>query len=350
MNSSILHLGELASNNVVHDLRNGTEYIERVKEMSDEIYLRDSFEKIARPVEYVCNCYPNFSISKGMPKSIFADQFGYDMQKDISEHMKEFYAGKINKDELNDYFEECCSSMRIYRTQQCQTSGQNDNDNEQIVSQMYEIFAKENLRVAREVNYLEGEKINLTCGNDCRSDDWTYYNSDYYYKCNDVKCSLQQAVENMTIKWNIPSIDTQEIENSSQYTLDGGFDFNSGWNFIYRNQVGRSSIAKESMIPPKDFKLFYKESISPNAEDMNTALKGMIRIKMNDYEYMKEIPFKISRTGLEEQIFNVGKLTYNDLTELENYEYLEFLNNFSVFTRWYSWESGINNKFGDYVV
>ena len=71
---------------------------------------------------------------------------------------------------------------------------------------------------------------------------------------------------------------------------------------------------------------------------------------MNDYEYMKEIPFKISRTGLEEQIFNVGKLTYNDLTELENYEYLEFLNNFSVFTRWYSWESGINNKFGDYVV
>ena len=160
----ILHLGELASNNVVHDLRNGTEYTEPVKEMSDEIYLRDSFEKIARPVEYVCNCDPNFSISKGMPKSIFADQFGYDMQKDISEHMKEFYAGKINKDELNDYFEECCSSMRIYRTQQCQTSGQNDNDNEQIVGQMYEIFAKENLRVARDVNYLEGEKINLTCG------------------------------------------------------------------------------------------------------------------------------------------------------------------------------------------
>ena len=67
---------------------------------------------MAEPLVYVCDCYQKFNLVTGMPKSTFGDSFGYDMQKDISSHMTDFYAGKVSRDELNSYFEECCTSMR----------------------------------------------------------------------------------------------------------------------------------------------------------------------------------------------------------------------------------------------
>ena len=79
-----------------------------------------------------------------MPKSTFGDSFGYAMQKEISDYMQDFYAGKVSSEELDSYFEKCCTSMRTYRTGQHQTSGTNEADNTQIVSEMYEVFAKEN--------------------------------------------------------------------------------------------------------------------------------------------------------------------------------------------------------------
>lgn len=42
--------------------------------------------------------------------------------------MTDFYAGKVSREELNSYFEECCTSMRTYRTSQHQTSGTNEAD------------------------------------------------------------------------------------------------------------------------------------------------------------------------------------------------------------------------------
>lgn len=54
--------------------------------------------------------------------------------------------------------------MRLYRVQQRQTSGKTEDDNKQIVSEMYDIFAKENMKAAQYVNYREGETINSSYG------------------------------------------------------------------------------------------------------------------------------------------------------------------------------------------
>ena len=118
MRDSTLYIGALASNNVnniVNDAGKYDEYKEKVKDLTKEIQTRkDTFEKMAEPLVYVCDCYQKFNVVTGMPKSTFGDS----------------------------YFEECCTSMRTYRTSQHQTSGTNEADNTQIVSEMYEIFAK----------------------------------------------------------------------------------------------------------------------------------------------------------------------------------------------------------------
>ena len=152
MSDSTLHIGTLASNNVnniVNDTSKYDKYKEKVKELEKELQTRkDTFEKMTEPLVYVCDCYQKFNVVTGMPKSTFGDSFGYAMQKEISDYMQDFYAGKVSREDLDSYFEKCCTSMRTYRTGQHQTSGTNEADNTQIVSEMYEVFAKENARAA----------------------------------------------------------------------------------------------------------------------------------------------------------------------------------------------------------
>ncbi|MCM1254437.1 MAG: hypothetical protein NC321_16590 [Clostridium sp.] len=275
----------------------------------------------------------------GLPASVFADQFGYDMQESIYHCMTDYYAGKISQSDVEDYFEECCTSMRIYRTQMRQTTGVNEEDNKQIVSQIYEIFAKKNATAAQNANYNEGLAVNGTYGG--KTDDWAYYNSDYYYQCEETKEILQKAAQNMTDKWEIPAIDTEEIERNSVYTIDGGFDFNSMWNISYRNQAGRASMEDESLTPSENFKFFYKQN----------SFHGNLWVSWNDCQENIDIPFSVSRTGsLKGQIFNVDDLLSDNFKAEKEYKnYREFLSSFSVFTRQYSLLSGINNQFGNYI-
>lgn len=121
MISNNVYFGENTSD-LISNLKNKIpEYQERVKQIDMENLSRknltDSFEKFDEAIDIMYACYPNYQIIKGMPESLFGDQFGYDMQKTISDCMKDFYAGKMSQSEMTDFFEECCTSMRKYRTQ-----------------------------------------------------------------------------------------------------------------------------------------------------------------------------------------------------------------------------------------
>ena len=297
----------------------------------------DSVEMAEKINKIMCECYPNYQVVKGMPQGgVFADQFGYDMQNDIYYCMTDYYAGKISESDVKDYLEECCVSMRIYRTQKCQTSGHNVEDNQQIVGQVYEIFAKMNARAARNANYEEGLAENKAYGG--RSDDWVYYNSDYYYQCEETKELLQQATLYVTDKWEIPAIDTEEIEKNTGYTLDGGLDFNSGWNWQYRNQRGIGSMEDESVEPPKDFKLFYKQN----------SFDGTLWVSLNGDRKDIDVPFSISPDTLKGQIYRVYDLL-DDTFKAEHKKDSHFLSGITVFMRQYALGSGINNIFGNHV-
>ena len=301
----------------------------------------DSLETAEKINKIMCECYPNYQVVKGMPPGgVFADQYGYDMQNDIYYCMTDYYAGKISESDVKDYLEECCVSMRIYRTQKCQTSGHNVEDNQQIVGQVYEIFAKMNAIAARNANYEEGLAENQAYGG--RSDDWVYYNSDYYYQCEETKDFLRQAALYVTDQWEIPAIDAEEIEKNTGYTLDGGLDFNSGWNWMYRNQTGRGSMEDESVEPPKDFKLFYKE-------DSSAAEKGYLWVSLNGDRRDIDVSFSVSHSGsLKGQIYHVYDLM-DDTFKAEHKEDSRFLSGLTVFMRWYAYASGINNISGNYV-
>ena len=319
------------------------------KEQADEIKVTaenrvDSFEVCAQVTELLCECYPNYQVIKGMPASVFGDKFGYDMQDEIGKCMSDFYAGKISRSDVEYFFAKCCTDMRIYRTKQRQTSGTDADDLRQIVSQVYEVFAKENQRAACRANYNEGRALNDTYGG--LKEDWVYYNSDYYHKCADGNEMLRNTLNNMVDKWEIEPVDPDEVERNSCLTLDGGFDFNSGWNFEFRNQTGRGSIADESVEPPRDFVFFYKEKFS--ADMAYSEDKGYLYARFGSREHITEISFSLLKNGsFKGQIYTLCDLLLNKAGV--GSEYSRFLSNITVFTRQYAYLSGINDRCGNYT-
>ena len=144
-------------------------------------------------------------------------------------------------------------------------------------------------------------------------------------------------------------IDCDEIEANSSLTLDGGFDFNSIWNSDFRNQAGRSSLAKESTIPPENFKMFFKEQVTSFTED--NKFNGNLKITIGENKFDLKVPFQTLRTGSEGEICNVWDLMEDYYSESgDNSNIKNFLGNMSVFTRWYAYETRINDIFGDYEV
>ena len=82
--------------------------------------------------------------------------------------------------------------------------------------------------------------------------------------------------------------------------------FNSTWNFEFRNQAGRSSLAKESAIPPENFKMFFKEQVTSFTED--NKFNGNLKITIGENNYDLKVPFQTLRTGSEGEIRNVWDL------------------------------------------
>lgn len=78
-------------------------------------------------------------------------------------------------------------------------------------------------------------------------------------------------------------------------------------------------------------------------------LTNMLNRKNTLKIWQADIPFKILRTGIGRGIFKAWDLIKEHFLESEDHnEIKNFLSNISVFTRWFSFVTGINDRFGDY--
>ncbi len=318
-------------------------------EKKDVKAMWDSFERSEGSDEWyalMANCYDKMGryaetagASMEMPSVVFGDRFGWDMQHDIASHMDDYYKGNLDEGGLRDYFMECCENMRRHQVKQFHTNGNTEADNRRIVSAVYEIFAKENVRAANHANYNEGAAINEGYGS---GSDWAYYNADYYYKWEETRGMLQDFTASMEEAWGLSRIDTDEVEKNSVYTLDGGMDFNSVWNFHFRNQAGSGNIEDASFAPPERFNFFFKEA--PKDAPQWT---GILSLTLDGNDFKMYVPFDYNSYRTE--IFDLDELFEKRFpNDKVHKKYTDFLKNITVFSRVYASNTGIWNVAGNY--
>ena len=98
-----------------------------------------------------------------------------------------------------------------------------------------------------------------------------------------------------------------------------------------------------------NFKMFFKEQVTSFTED--NKFNGNLKITIGENNYDLKVPFQTLRTGSEGEIRNVWDLMEDYYPKSEDTSKVKnFLGNMSVFTRWYAYETRINDIFGDYEV
>ncbi len=67
-------------------------------------------------------------------------------------------------------------------------------------------------------------------------------------------------------------------------------------------------------------------------------------------QYKKDIPFFLTPDSLKGQLYQADDVMEEFEGQIGNVKgYSEFMNQLSLFTGWYAWQTGINNRFGNYV-
>lgn len=252
--------------------------------------------------------------------------FNNELQGKIRNCLSDYYAGDKTVEEVKDFFQESCMAMRVYYTGQLKTSGNNEADNQKIVSKIFEIFSKENQRAALKANKEEGIEINKEYGGNPQGEinrGYAYYNSFHYYECESMRDVFRESALEVSAEWELPEIDLAEVEKHTIYTLDGALDFNSGWNYQYRNNMRVGSIIDQDKVPPKDFKLFFNDTAG------SSLFAGILRIETGNIRIEREVPFEYKGND----IFNVSELVNIKLDDKEEQSKInDFIKNFEIFT------------------
>lgn len=151
-------------------------------------------------LELTSENYNDIMKIKGMPASCLSGNYGEQVIKDMKDMMHSYYSGEISADDVQQKIKNICVDMRVDMVQQRYTNGYNAKDNQQILEDVYGFLQKSNVNAAYAANEREGAEIASRYGG-TDDDNWMYYNSDYYYKEEDMRNSIRQTIQEMAKEW-----------------------------------------------------------------------------------------------------------------------------------------------------
>lgn len=273
--------------------------------------------------------YTDGKCVSGMPENIFSDGFGCEIRERIKENVSSHYSEKLTGKQLLEQITDTCMLMRKIRNDMGQTSGLSVEDNIQILSQIYEMYEKENQRAAGRANYAKGCAVNGKFKGKAKGYEWCYYDTAYYYICEETGEIIYEAVSRMAEKWEISVEEIETAEKISKIDLQKGRGFNQSWNLLYPSQISRVYMKDEKKRPPEKFSFFYKE-YNPETG------KGILLVEGDKVLKRTDVPYDCFLGNPWEQIYNAADLvTFNGSETGLSRDYNEYLNNFSIFSRRY---------------
>ncbi|MBD5458889.1 MAG: hypothetical protein HDR27_10020 [Lachnospiraceae bacterium] len=208
---------------------------------------------------------------------------GNQMFYESYEVMKDFYDGKLNRDEVKDIFKEYFyhsvgivsgkGTLQVSEAYKKQTVTRN-------LAGLYEYFSRANTRNACAANNKEGKGLLESNGLS-----WSgsyYYNADWYWSCEEMQELFRETANELADEYEAEHVDFDYVEKNTKFTLDGGITYNGVWNSIkWQLDADRNASGKYldmDAVPPRGF-LYCSCAVSNLAEDLSKAVTAADRIK-----------------------------------------------------------------------
>ena len=171
--------------------------------------------------------------------------------------MRDFYDGKIGCDEVKTVFKEYVYHT-FGRPDKMQENGMSAYEKQRFtgwLSGLYEYFSRANTRNACTYNMQEGKALLEENGINWKRT--YYYNSDWYYSCQEMQSIFQQIANDLADEYGVEQVDFTYVEQHTRFTLDGGITFNGVWDSmewqINRDRAIGGNFHDVNMAPPEDF-------------------------------------------------------------------------------------------------
>lgn len=284
-------------------------------------------------------------VSKSMPLNCFQDSYTNGIYQQIGEKMLGYYKGNCTADDISEYFKSCCKDLLTYYTQQSNTSGTNTTDNTQIILDTYQVFQYQNAEGA--VGYGNQYAYENLANSNCRDNyDFMYYSSDLNDSSESMKQLINDTANDLASEWNLGTLDTTNEDQINASWSHGSY--NSLWNAVAKSR-GCASMIDTTQTPPSGFSFFYEENRYNNVQEGSSLQLGTLLLKNGTQYTQYDVPFTVPTAGTTcTQFFNAGSLvdslnststSANEVSEKINDStsdsYVDFLKNFSIYTRWY---------------
>lgn len=174
------------------------------------------------------------------------------------EVMKDFYDGRLNRDEVKnifkEYFHHGVGMLPVQGTLQMSESYKQRTVTGNLAG-LYEHFSRANTRNACAANDREGKGLLESSGLNVHGS--YYYNADWYWACEEMQELFRETADELADEYGAEHVDFDFVEKNTRFTLDGGITYNGVWNSIKWQQDAERDAAgtyiAPGAVPPRGF-------------------------------------------------------------------------------------------------
>lgn len=290
------------------------------------------------------NGYLNYT--RDTVKNVWKEEEGIYIDNWMSElnyvYMTNYYQQTDTKEKTISLIEETCKEVLEFFADKegIKVETMNVEDKKNILSLYYFEAKRENIIAAANVCVDQKSIYASQYGN---PNDWRciYYDSSYYYECQEMEQEIQKTILNIAQENGIEEMDFEQIAKSYSKHHYAGINFNYEWN-VHAQATCTISMIAEDMVPPKDFSFFYQNCKTKkwDLDNVEESQKGILVVNYKNSKWVMDIPFNRYVENEEEMIefFHVKDFfeKYSISKNEVDITLLKILSNFDIFSvQWY---------------
>lgn len=172
----------------------------------------------------------------------------------ISANLEEYYKCITSIIEIEEKVRQSYYSIKSYCIHTGFISDSDEAFKSKLLKDVYRSYRHNAVVVAMDMNELEGKELELKY---LKGDSpFVYYNSEYYYRCEDLREKIITIVKELANDENIKDFETASIDKRKRYIYD--YEFNQSWFLKHKVSTITNVEYDDLLVLPNQIKILYQ--------------------------------------------------------------------------------------------
>jgi hypothetical protein len=281
----------------------------------------------------------------GLPKNflltgrVLPDGSTTEMNNRLDRVFTHYYTGQVNERAVKDTISQVVAELR---SNYCALGLDETKFMPKLIEDVYETCRLFVVGNAGSESWMESRKYaELYNGHDGNTCDWIYYDSKYYFSSEAMKNTLRETAQTLGDQYGCPELKLPTTYSDNDPRRGIYSSYNTYINNYARSQWMIGNMIDESMVPPENFRFFYKanesgnnhfpSSLSHNKSEPESQFDSVLHVWYGDWSYTGRVPVRFDATKNPVSVNMLDTIRRNSKTGVPS-DIVDFLKNFDFFT------------------